>query len=79
VDGHPGHCNGAAAVPTRAGARPALQQPLQHCGARWEGTPFCLLLCPVPAIVSTPLEAYQRTPPTSAAFLPSNRHYSGTG
>jgi hypothetical protein len=78
VDRHPGHCNSMVAVPARAGARQALWQPPQHCEARWEGTPFYLLLCPVQANVSTSLEAYQKTSPPSAALLPSNRHCSGT-
>jgi hypothetical protein len=78
VDHHPSHCNSMVAAPARAGARPALQQPLRHCEARWEGTPFYLLLCSVQAVVSTSLEAYQRTPPPSAALLPSNHHCSGT-
>jgi hypothetical protein len=78
VDRHPRHCNSMAAVPARAGARQALLQPLQHCEARWERTPFYLLLCPVQANVSTSLKAYQGMSPPSAALLPSNRHCSGT-
>jgi hypothetical protein len=56
VDCHPCHCNGVAAVPARAGARVTLQQQLQACEARREGTPFCLLLYSVQACVSTSLE-----------------------
>jgi hypothetical protein len=55
-DAIPATVNSMAAAPARTGARQALLQQLQHCGARGNGTSPYLLLYPVRTDVSDSLE-----------------------
>jgi hypothetical protein len=54
-DAIPATVNGMAAALASAGARQALWQRLQHCGARGNGMPPYLLLYPVRTDVSNSL------------------------
>jgi hypothetical protein len=55
-DAIPATVNGMAAAPTSTGARQALWQQLQHCGARGNGMPPYLPLYPVRTDVSDSLK-----------------------
>jgi hypothetical protein len=55
-DAIPATVNGMAAAPARTGARQALWQRLQHCGACGNGTPPYLPLYLVRTDVSNSLE-----------------------
>jgi hypothetical protein len=78
VGRHPCHCYGMAAAPARTGARQALWQRLQHCGACGNGTPPYLSLCSVRADVSSSLEPIRRHHSHPPPFYPRSRHCSGT-
>jgi hypothetical protein len=70
-DAIPATVSGMAAAPASTGARQALWQQLQHCGACRNGTPPYLPLRLVQTDVSNPLEPYLKTSQPSAALLPS--------
>jgi hypothetical protein len=55
-DAIPATVNGMATAPARTGARQALWQQLQRCGACWNGMPPYLPLCSVQTDVSNSLE-----------------------
>jgi hypothetical protein len=78
VGRHPCHCYGMAAAPARTGARQALWQWLQRCGACGNGTPPYLSLCSVRADISSSLEPIRSHHSHPPPFYPRSRHCSGT-
>jgi hypothetical protein len=78
VGRHPCHCYGKAAAPARTGARQALWQQLQHCGACGNGTPPYLRLYLVRTDVSDSLESIRRHYSRPPLSYPRTRHCSGT-